>query len=60
VTDICLFEGRPIELSTHVIDIAWRNYFGTSHGFSLEPARRAAPAEPRRAADYSETGPLQL
>lgn len=34
VTDICLFEGRVLELSPKVIDLAWRNYFGTSHGFS--------------------------
>jgi chromosomal replication initiation ATPase DnaA len=60
ITDICLFEGRPIELSTKVIDTAWRNYFGTSHGFSLEPDRNAASAEPRRAPELAETGPLQL
>ncbi|HEY7783818.1 MAG TPA: hypothetical protein VIB00_03790 [Pyrinomonadaceae bacterium] len=34
VTDICLFEGQPLELSNHVIDIAWRNYFGASHSFA--------------------------
>jgi hypothetical protein len=34
VTDICLFEGRPPELTTRLIDGAWRNYFGTSHSFS--------------------------
>jgi len=33
VTDICLFEGQQLELTPGVIDIAWRNYFGTSHGF---------------------------
>jgi hypothetical protein len=33
VTDICLFEGRPLQLDPQVIDIAWRNYFGASHGF---------------------------
>ena len=33
VTDICLFEGQPLELTPAVLDIAWRNYFGTSHGF---------------------------
>jgi hypothetical protein len=66
ITDICLFEGAPIELSTKVIDAAWRNYFGTSHGFSLEPERRATAGEPRRAPeprpapDLVETGPLQL
>jgi hypothetical protein len=33
VTDICVFEGRPLQLDPQVIDIAWRNYFGASHGF---------------------------
>ena len=41
VTDICLFEGRTLELSPKVIDIAWRNYFGASHGFSTQsPTQR--------------------
>jgi chromosomal replication initiation ATPase DnaA len=40
VLDICLFEGQPIELTPKVIDSAWRNYFGTSHGFAVEPERR--------------------
>lgn len=33
-TDICLFEGQTLELTTQVLDIAWRNYFGTSHTFA--------------------------
>ena len=70
VIDICRFEGRGPELTPRTIDAAWRNYFGTSHGFSLEPDPRAAAAgepkrapetaEPSRAADLVETGPLQL
>ena len=32
-TDICLFEGQPLELTPQVLDIAWRNYFGASHSF---------------------------
>jgi predicted ATPase with chaperone activity len=32
-TDICLFEGQPLELTAKVLDTAWRNYFGTSHSF---------------------------
>jgi hypothetical protein len=54
VIDICLFEGKPLELTPKTIDAAWRNYFGTSHGFSVEPERRAqtgelrAPATERR------------
>ena len=34
VTDICLFEGQKLELSNQVVDVAWRNYFGTSHTFA--------------------------
>jgi hypothetical protein len=37
VTDICLFEGQPLELTFQVLDIAWRNYFGTSHSFATVP-----------------------
>jgi len=33
-TDICLFEGQKLELTTQVIDVAWSNYFGTSHTFA--------------------------
>src|ERR671932_166201 len=36
VTDICLFEGRAPELSVRLLDAAWRNYFGTSHGFATQ------------------------
>jgi hypothetical protein len=51
VTDICLFEGRALELSPKLVDLAWRNYFGTSHGFS--------PSEERAAFGY-QSDPLQL
>lgn len=37
ITDICLFEGRTLELNPKLIDVAWRNYFGASHGFSTQP-----------------------
>jgi hypothetical protein len=41
VTDICLFEGRTLELDPKLIDVAWRNYFGASHGFtSQQPVSR--------------------
>jgi MoxR-like ATPase len=33
ISDICSFEGRPLQLSEAVIDAAWRNYFGAAHGF---------------------------
>ena len=34
ITDICLFDGHQLALSPEVIDVAWRNYFGASHGFA--------------------------
>jgi hypothetical protein len=33
ISDICSFEGRPLQLSEAIIDAAWRNYFGAAHGF---------------------------
>jgi hypothetical protein len=33
VTDICRFEGSGLSLTTQLVDLAWRNYFGTAHGF---------------------------
>lgn len=44
VTDICLFDGRALELTPKVIDVAWRNYFGTAHGFNSVPEPRAERA----------------
>jgi hypothetical protein len=32
-TDICLFENQSLKLTPKIVDIAWRNYFGTSHSF---------------------------
>ncbi len=56
VLDICLFEGQPIELTPKVIDSAWRNYFGTSHGFTqeTESQRRGATGELRTVGDLVE------
>jgi hypothetical protein len=34
VRDVCLLEGRPAQLTIDLIDVAWGNYFGTSHGFA--------------------------
>jgi predicted ATPase with chaperone activity len=42
VADICRFEGRSVEVTPEVIDAAWRNYFGASHGFG--PAAAASGA----------------
>jgi hypothetical protein len=36
VNDICLFEGRELRLTKELVDLAWGNYFGTSHGFAPE------------------------
>jgi hypothetical protein len=53
VTDLCLFEGRPLELTPKLIDTAWRNYFGASHGFATTQEQPAASERP-----FEE--PLQL
>jgi hypothetical protein len=39
VNDICIFEGRAPQLTPHLIDLAWGNYFGTAHGFAPEYQR---------------------
>jgi len=38
VSDLCLFEGRPQELTPELLDLAWRNYFGSSHSFDSHAA----------------------
>jgi hypothetical protein len=38
-TDICLFGGQGLELTSEVVDVAWRNYFGTSHSFAPAPTQ---------------------
>ena len=55
MTDICLFEARPPEVSVKLIDAAWRNYFGTSHGFNASqiPARRVTQ-------ELADVDPLQI
>ncbi len=40
-TDICIFGGGPLEITPDVIDVAWRNYFGTSHSFAPSAAHEA-------------------
>lgn len=37
ISDICSFEGHPLQLSPALIDAAWGNYFGVGHSF--EPVR---------------------
>ena len=38
VNDLCLFEGRPQALTPELLDLAWRNYFGSSHTFESHAA----------------------
>jgi hypothetical protein len=33
ISDICLFHGRTPQVTTELVDSAWKNYFGHSHGF---------------------------
>ncbi|MFN2533412.1 MAG: ATP-binding protein [Pyrinomonadaceae bacterium] len=44
VKDICLFEGRSLQLTSQLVDLAWGNYFGTSHGFAPEVQPNGAAA----------------
>lgn len=43
-TDICQFEKHGLQLTPHIVDIAWRNYFGTSHSFAQQEAKREKPS----------------
>lgn len=52
-TDICLFESHKLALTPQIVDIAWRNYFGTSHSFA--PAQTEETMIERTLAD-----PLEL
>jgi hypothetical protein len=52
-TDICLFERQALELTPQVLDIAWRNYFGTSHSFASQAVRPAVP-------QGTQSDPLEL
>ena len=47
-TDICLFEGQALELTTKVLDTAWQNYFGASHSFANQEraAKGSSLADP--------------
>lgn len=52
-TDICLFEKHKLALTNEIVDVAWRNYFGTSHSFA--PVQTAETMIERTLAD-----PLEL
>jgi len=48
-TDICKFENHSLKLTPQIVDIAWRNYFGTSHSFVQQEqaaANRPTQADP--------------
>jgi hypothetical protein len=58
-TDICMFEGNAPELTTQTLDVAWRNYFGTSHSF--DTSHRFAPGAADEAVmDRKLADPLEL
>ncbi len=52
-TDICQFEKHKLELTPHIVDIAWSNYFGTSHSFAANQTTEAIM-------DKSLADPLEL
>ena len=45
-TDICQFEKHGLQLTPHIVDIAWSNYFGTSHSFANQTTKQTAPSDP--------------
>jgi hypothetical protein len=48
-TDICKFENHGLKLTPQIVDIAWRNYFGTSHSFVQQEQMtldRTQPSDP--------------
>ncbi|MEN3326452.1 MAG: hypothetical protein V7638_1259 [Acidobacteriota bacterium] len=48
-TDICKFENHSLKLTPQIVDIAWCNYFGTSHSFVQQEkaaANNRAQADP--------------
>ncbi|MGB8510417.1 MAG: hypothetical protein WCD76_18720, partial [Pyrinomonadaceae bacterium] len=45
MSDICLYEARPPEVSVRLLDAAWRNYFGASHGFAQQEAEKSNTEE---------------
>ncbi len=54
-TDICQFEKHGLQLTPHIVDIAWSNYFGTSHSFANQKPPTQKPAPIQTSAD-----PLEL
>ena len=52
-TDICLFENQKLHLTPQIVDIAWRNYFGTSHSFANQQT-------PATKTEWPVSDPLEL
>jgi hypothetical protein len=44
ISDVCMYEGRALELSHELIDMAWQNYFGTAHRFDSPMSKSFAAA----------------
>ncbi len=42
LADLCVFEQRPLRLTLDLLDVAWKNYFGTGHSFEGFRKRAAA------------------
>ncbi|HLA09678.1 MAG TPA: hypothetical protein VJ023_03610 [Pyrinomonadaceae bacterium] len=51
VTDICRFEGRTLQLTRELVDLAWGNYFGQAHGFTKERPFQASNGDAQRVAN---------
>jgi len=45
ISDICLFEGTAPKLTRQLIDVAWRNYFGTAHSFGGNSSEELADSQ---------------
>ena len=45
VSDLCLFEGRPQALTPELLDLAWRNYFGSTHAFESQAAEGSSEVQ---------------
>ena len=55
VTDICRFEGRTLQLTRELVDLAWGNYFGQAHGFTEERPFQASNGGSQPELELSKT-----
>ena len=44
ISDVCMYEGKSLELNHELIDMAWQNYFGTAHHFDPPIAKSVSAA----------------